>query len=50
VLEQFRKGEIADQGLGELEQPVGVLLPALGLLPGRLQLGHDRATTSTTIT
>ena len=41
VLEQFRKGEITDQGLGELEKPVGVPLPALGVLPCGLLGGHD---------
>ena len=38
--------QVADQGLGELEEPVGVLFAPIRLLPGGLQVGdhssHDQ--------
>ena len=34
VVEQLREREIADQGLGELEEPVGVFFAPMRLLPG----------------
>ena len=41
MIEQFRNREIADEGLGELEQPAGVLLAAPGLVARRVEVGDD---------